>query len=296
MAQRYGGKFSPDGAPDNARPAAGFKGAKPARGTARVNFLFLAPLPLIFSIFGGGATALVLGIGALGILLLSAWLTREGLKAEEAYNARTIAKRPAFPRKMFASGLMGLGLTTGAWLAMGPAALVVGIVGAALHSFSFGIDPLRDKGAEGIDQFESDRVARMVDEAEKHLEAMDRHIATTKDREAIRRTEAFQTTARQMMRRVEEDPRDLTAARKFLGVYLKGAADAARKFAGLYDRTGDGDAKTEYLKLLDDLEANYAAKTERLLLNDRTDMDIEIKVLRDRLAREGVRLDQPTEE
>ena len=41
--------------------------------------------------------------------------------------------------------------------------------------------------------------------------------------------------------------------------------------------------------LLADLEASFQALTERLRQGGRTDMDIEIQVLRDRLAREGVR-------
>ena len=39
-----------------------------------------------------------------------------------------------------------------------------------------------------------------------------------------------------------------------------------------------------------DLEQNFAARTEKMLVDDHADMDIEINVLRDRLQREGVSL------
>ena len=39
---------------------------------------------------------------------------------------------------------------------------------------------------------------------------------------------------------------------------------------------------------LTDLQHNFAARTDKMLRDDRSDMDIEIKVLRDRLQREGV--------
>ena len=42
------------------------------------------------------------------LLLLAAWLTGQGLKAEAAFNERTIAKPPAFPRKTFAGALVGV--------------------------------------------------------------------------------------------------------------------------------------------------------------------------------------------
>ena len=94
-----------------------------------------------------------------------------------------------------------------------------------------------------------------------------------------------------MCRTVEEDPRDLVAARRFLVVYLKGAADATVKFADIYAQRRDDQARTAYVALLDDLERNFNAKTETLLVSDRSALDIEIEVLRDRLQREGVRMD-----
>ena len=48
-------------------------------------------------------------------------------------------------------------------------------------------------------------------------------------------------------------------------------------------------AKTQ--QLLDDLDQNFAARNKKLLLDDRSDLNIEIDVLRERLSREGVRLD-----
>ena len=95
-------------------------------------------------------------------------------------------------------------------------------------------------------------------------------------------------TARAMFRTVEDDPRDLTAARKFLGVYLMAARDATAKFADLYAQTRDAEAKAEYFALLDDLERGMEAKRETLLITDRTDLDVEIEVLRDRLKRDGL--------
>ena len=93
-----------------------------------------------------------------------------------------------------------------------------------------------------------------------------------------------------MCRTIEEDPRDLTAARKFLGVYLLGARDATAKFADIYSRTRDKQARADYTALLDDLERSFSAKTRKMLLEDRSDLTVEIDVLRERLEREGVHL------
>ena len=291
MAQRYGGKYSPDGAPPGTSDRGTFQNARRTRAGGRVNLLFLAPLPLIWSAFGNGPVALALNLAALGALLLAAWMTREGILAQEAYEARKVARRPGFPRKMAGSLLTGLGLAVAGFAASGGllAPLVYGVIGALLHGFAFGLDPLRDKGMEGVDQFQTDRVARAVEKAETHLAAMSDAIKRAGDRQVEARVDRFQTSVRDMLRTVEDDPRDLTAARKYMGIYLVGARDATVKFADIYARSRSAGAKSDYLMLLTDLEENFVAKTQKLLADNHTDLEIEIDVLRDRLQREGIR-------
>jgi hypothetical protein len=261
-----------------------------------VNFLFLMPFLFAGRAFFQDPSGLLRDLGAFAVLLLAAWLTREGLLAQEAYEARRVARRPAIPRKIFGAVLTGAGLALGGWGwadgggAAGLAAPVIfGLLGAGLHLAAFGPDPLRDKGAEGVDRFQSDRVARAVDEAERHLTAMAEAVRGVGDRALIARVAGFQDTARAMFRTIEADPRDLTAARRYLGVYLLGARDAAMKYADLRQSRDDAEARAAFIALLDDLEGNFAARTRSLLQNDRSDLDVEIEVLRDRLAREGLR-------
>lgn len=292
MAQRYGGEFSKGGKTQNARPApvSPLRGKTRTRAGAKVNLLFLVPLPLIWKAFTATPLIMAQYLLALGVLMLAAWMTREGEKAHDAYDARKIAKRPALPRKILGSILTGLGLSVAGFAGHGVVeAAIFAVLGAVLHFLAFGPDPLTDKGAEGIDAFQTDRVARAIDEAEKLLEAMSDAALRSEEREITRRVDAFQATARDMFRVIEDDPRDLTAARKYLTVYLMGARDATVKFADIYGRSRDLQAKYDFLRLLDDLEKNFAAQTDKLLQEDRTDLDIEIEVLRDRLAREGVK-------
>ncbi|MCR9114380.1 MAG: 5-bromo-4-chloroindolyl phosphate hydrolysis family protein [Rhodobacteraceae bacterium] len=297
MAQKFGGKYSPDGG-DSPADRGAYHGARRTRAGGRVNLLFLAPLPLIWAAFTTGPTGLVLNLVALGALLLAAWLTREGILAQEAYEARKVARAPGFPRKMAGSLLTGLGLGVAGYAAGGEvlAPVIYAVVGTALHGFSFGLDPMKDKGMEGVDKFQTDRVARVVDKAESYLKGMTDAIKRAGDRQAEARLERFQLSVRDMLRTVEEDPRDLTAARKYLGVYLMGARDATVKFADIYARSRDAGARSDYMMLLTDLEENFVAKTRKLLADNNSDLEIEIGVLRDRLAREGIRVDEtPTE-
>ncbi|MBT8456046.1 MAG: hypothetical protein HKO95_11475 [Rhodobacteraceae bacterium] len=293
MAERFGGKYSPDAVPPVSKTAgtSPLKGKRRQRGAARVNLLFVVPVILIMVGFTLEPFGLATHLAAFAMLIGAAYLTREGLKAEEAYNERRVAKRPAIPRKLFASVLTGAGLFVAGFSLdtslLNP--IIFAVLGTVLHAVAFGTDPMRDKGVDGIDSFQADRVARVVDEAETYLTEMGTAIARTGDRRLVTRVAAFQTTAREMCRTVEEDPRDLTGVRKYLGVYLLGARDATVKFADLYGRKRDAAARADYEALLDDLEQSFAARTEKMLLDDRSDLDVEIEVLRERLAREGIR-------
>lgn len=288
MAERYGGKYSPGSASHPRNP----DGMRRSRVGARVNFLFIAPVPMLLVAFQMEPTGLFLKLVAFGIMMLAAWLTKEGLVAEDAYNARRVAKKPAIPRKIFGSVLTGIGLALAGlnpetFSLLNPALYF--ILGTVLHFIAFGPDPLQDKGTEGMNEYQTDRVARVVDEAERHLSAMKDAIRRARVPALERRVADFVETARGMFRVVEEDPRDLTSARKFLGVYLLGARDATVQFADLYARSQNEEARADYEALLDDLESSFAQKTEKLLLDDKSSLDVEIEVLRDRLEREGVR-------
>lgn len=296
MAQRFGGKYSPQPGPDGDTPRMPLR-VDPVGG--RANVMFVPPVVLLATTLTDGPTALALGLTGTAALALGAWLLRDGLRAQAAYAERKVARRPAIPRKIFAAALTGVGTALAVAAHAGNldifAPVVYGLAAAGLHVAAFGIDPLRNKAMDGVDTFQQDRVARVVDEAETHLGIMRDTVHRAGDREAEARLERFIATARNLIRTVEEDPRDLTAARKYLGVYLQGARDATAKFADIYARSRDKQAKADYLALLDDLDQNFAARNAKSLLADRSDLTVEIDVLRERLAREGVQLDRSSD-
>jgi 5-bromo-4-chloroindolyl phosphate hydrolysis protein len=292
MAQRFGGQFSPSGnkpeGTDAARPMAPV--AKPSSRFERMaGFLGVTSLAFFIPGFQGDQRQLMLSLVAGGLIIAASALTRSGVKAQMAYDARKVARRPAIPRKIFGAVAMAAALAVGGMIhqsgVLYPA--LFALVGLGLHLFAFGPDPLSNKGMEGVDQFQTDRVARAVDEAEAHLSAMKDAILRAGERSLEGRVEKFSQTARGLFRTVETDPGDLTAARKFLSVYLMGARDATVKFADIYAHNRDAKARADYEALLTDLETTFAQRTTALLSNGHTDLDVEISVLRDRLKLEN---------
>lgn len=310
MAQRFGGKYSPGTRPPEGDPIAPTGApATPFRGRAamavdiRALLMFLWPTPLLLAALGA------LGSGApfrMGLLLLSyaslmlgAWMLREGQKAEAAYAARAIARPPAFPRKIGAAVLSGAGVALAAWLGGEGAGVLewggeliggvaFGLLTIGAHILAFGVDPLRAKGVgETLGGAELDRVADALERAEGRLAEIERLAHTMRDREIDTRVAKLNATARDMIKMVEKDPRDLGRARRYLGVYLTGAEDATRKYAENRERLADPDLRREYLELLTDLEGSFDRGRQALLVDDRTDLEVEIEVLRERLGQEG---------
>ncbi len=283
MAERFGGRYSPGGGSPG--PAGGPVAAPKVTGRWRSTVLFLTAFLFLFPAFGDGPREMLLGLLAGGLIVLAAWLTREGMAAEAAYNARKLARRPAFPRKAAGAVATGAALAVGGVIADQGLVYPVlyAVVGAGLHLAAFGLDPMADKGMEGIDAFQTGRVAKAVEEGEAYLSAMQDAILRAKDRSLEKRVAQFSGVARGLFRTIEGDPGDLTAARKYLSVYLMGARDATVKFADHYAQTRDASARSDYEALLTDLETTFAQKTTTFLSNSRTDLDVEIAVLRDRL-------------
>lgn len=295
MAERYSKTYSPPDTDNSAEIEPNqWHNQRRSRVGGRTNILFLAPLPLGIGAFGQDAAGLATTLFALGLLLLAAWLTREGVLAQEAYEARKIARRPALPRKMLGSIFTGLGLFAAVFAAQNGVlnAMIYAGLGTILHGFSFGLDPMKNKGMAGIDQFQQDRVAKAVVNGEKYLTAMSDAILRAGDPKVEARLERFQSTVRDLFRTVEEDPRDLTSARKYLSVYLQGAKDATVKFADIFSKSRDATARAKYIALLDDLETGFANKTEAFLVNEKGDLNVEIEVLRERLQRDGIQMSE----
>ncbi len=294
MAQEFGGKFSPNPKSENASAVPKANTASPkSKARLRARLMFFAPLPLVFTGFGaitaGNPAGIIQNFGAFVILIFAAFMLSEGQKAEAAFDARSRANRPALPRKIIAASLCGIGVAVAV---LGGAGfilpVVVGILATLLHLVAFGIDPLKNKGVDGFDAFPGKRVARAIDAAEEQVATMSSAMDRLRDRMLRKRLDNFIASARAMFRAIEEDPRDLTGARKYLSVYLMGASDATVKFVDLYEKTQDASVRADYEALLADLEKNFDAQRAEMLLDDRSDLDVEIEVLRERLRHEGV--------
>jgi hypothetical protein len=304
-ARRYGGPHSPGWPPSAGKARTSGKGATGAARSAwagrrassvslRGLVLFVLPTPLLLgalmALLSAEPGRLAGFIGAYGALLAGAGLTRTGLAAETAYRARAVARPPAFPRKLFGATLTAIGvaiagLTGGAGVvaAAGTAALA-----AALHVVAFGPDPIRAKGIDGLNGAALEEAVTRLETARRLIGEMVAASAHFGDRDLSSRVAALAAEAEAVVAQLERDPAGLSRARRFLAVYLVGARDAAVKYAQTWDESRDPEIAARYAALLDDLSVQFADHRKALAAGDRTALEIEIDVLRDRLKLEGV--------
>ncbi len=301
MVRRFGARFSPrnartgrqDPSAHSAPPRAEPPEIRRLRRRARLVSLAAIPLLIrgIVAIIAADPAGLAQQLGAFGLLAIASFLLREGISAQAAYAARSRARRPVLPRKILAALLLGAGVGVASWSPLRGTVtmpVLLGLLATGLHLLTFGTDPMRNKGLDGIDNLRGRSAARAVDEAETYLETMTEALGTLGDRMLSDRLARLVNEVRAMCRTVEDDPRDLFQARRYLGVYLMGARDATLKFVKLYRETGEDALREDYEALLIDLEKSFNTQRRQLLLDDRADLDVEIDVLRDRLRLEGV--------
>lgn len=168
-ARKFGGAFSPGGGgADAPQPR---RKAKGSGFSWRVLGLYLAPTLLLFpgiwGIMAADARLIAWALGGWAALIFAAWMTGEGVKAAEAYDARAVARAPALPRKVIGAVIMAASVTAIAFLGLklGLFSIVYGLVVGGAHIMAFGVDPMRAKG-EGVIPGQVERVADKICEAE----------------------------------------------------------------------------------------------------------------------------------
>lgn len=257
--------------------------------------VLLLPLPVLLAAvnaMGRGDLASLFDNGICYTLFLSgALLLRRGLRAEADYLRRQVAKAP-WPLKTLGSGLIGLATATTAWTSVGHSpimAIIFGLVALLGCYLTYGFDPYGAKrftDRTGIDT--TDRVLEALAHADASIAAIEqstRHIYNAELNSRLRRIAG---QARRILTMLEEDPRDLRRARKFLNVYLDGTRQVTEGYSRTHGRIATPELEDNFSRVLATIEEVFEEQQQKLLEEDASDLDIQIEVLTNQLKREGV--------
>ncbi len=248
-------------------------------------------LPILFAAFGGLVTgnpgSMLAFLGAWALLALGSHLIGEGQKAQAAYDARSVAAPPSSPRKLLGSASVGLGVALAGALAFGIfSGAALGLAAGALSVFIFGLDPMKAKGDATLAGVSLSDLDAALEEARGKVAALEGVARNLKDRSLGSSIREVTDQTQMILKRIEEDPNDLRRSRKFLRVYLDGVLEASRKYERAQVNV-DPETEWKFRKLLRDMRQVAVEHYDKLLHDDKTDLDVEIEVLADRLKHEA---------
>jgi 5-bromo-4-chloroindolyl phosphate hydrolysis protein len=264
------------------------------RFSARGLLLYALPVPL----FAAVAVSLLRGdyprlggqVLALALLYGGAASARRGLRAEDRWRRRRVVRAPR-PWKTLGAGLLAAGGGVLAGGAIGhPWPVALGYAAATFAGFAlaYGLDPRRAKPAPlAADGYTTQEIEAEIDRAEAVIARIESARARIGPGELSDRLLRITALARELVAHVEQEPRHLRRARRFLFGYL----DGARQVCEGWDRThGRRPAALDerFRRVLVTIEEALAAQQTRLLADEVQDLDVQVEVLEHQLRREGI--------
>jgi len=237
--------------------------------------LYFLPLPLLLvaiaSLLSGNISKLIFSGGALGLTWLAAWFLRQGAKYEWIAGKRKWARATRVPWRFSAAVFVAVGM---------------GFAGVVLR---YGFDPQYDSNQD-VSRFgvTTEEVVEALDEAEAHLAQIEASSKQIGNNELKIRLGRIVSKTRGILSIIEDDPKDLRRARKFLKVYLTGAKNVSSQYARTHQLQDNETLEQNFRNVLESIETVIEEQHGKLLENDALDLDVKIEVLEAQLKHEGI--------
>ncbi len=258
--------------------------------------LFVLPLPILAAILrllaSGSYIKFGVGLGAFGLFMLGAYCVRRGLHYQAEQKRRKWARSTRVPWK--ALGSAGIGIATAlSVLFLTSHSLMAAIffgIGAVIGCLlTYGVDP-QHSSEDVVSKYgvTADEVIEALEEADEKIIGIESANKTIRNPELNSRLRRITAKARDILGIIEDDPRDLRRARKFLRTYLDGARRVTEGYARTHTKQQNDILDQNFRNVLNTIEEVFGEQHEKLLENDVLDLDVQIEVLETQLKREGV--------
>jgi len=271
------------------------KHRKPHWWSPRGFLLFILPLPLIpaliISLGKGDLNKTLIHAAAMALFLGGALIARRGLQQEYENAENKTAKRP-LPLKVLAAAMVSMATGLCSWLAVGHSLLfsvVVTLLTFLAFYLSYGIEPIRSMFASPGSDFDEEGFSNTLLDAEQKIAKIENVIHMLSNLELNSRLLRITQLARDIVSRIEQDPKDIHRARKFLYVYLDGALRVTEGYAKTHKQANSMVLEDKFRNVLITIEDVFKQQQQRLLENDILDLDVQIEVLNKQMRQEGIR-------
>ncbi len=254
---------------------------------ATLLYLFLIPLfvSVAKSLFSADYSGFMLkGIGFL-LLSGSLALARKGLTQKQSFTKAILAKAPKIPYLLLAALGLGLSAFYLSFFVGGKSfltALFVLFLAPLGFYLYYGFDPQKDK-LGNIDGVSADLVLETLREAREKLAHIQQDSEKITDKALLGKLTQATNKAETILEAIQEDPKDIRVARKFLIVYINGIAKVTRSYTQLDEADITPQTKERLYGLLDEVETKFDTELQRLKENNQFDLDVHIDVLKEQI-------------
>ena len=251
-------------------------------------YIFLAPLFLavILALMERNISAFLLNLTAFGLFYATAKLNTLGLANEFKYHQEQLTKAPKRPYKTFSATLLGISTFFTATIAGGESlftGLFLSIISSVGYYLYYGLDPRNDK-LENIGDISAELVLKTISEAKSKLFKIEKHIDEISNDALLQKKLSLAVEkAEYIIKTIQEDPKDIRVARKFLVVYIDGLENVTNAYTSMDEADIKKETKEKLHQLLEDVERRFDKELMRLKKNNEFDLDVNIDVLQQQI-------------
>jgi 5-bromo-4-chloroindolyl phosphate hydrolysis protein len=263
------------------------------------SLLYVLPAPLLVKAFyelivQGRFGGFALSLALFALFIFGAEVSRRGIARTWDFRSSKVALAGGPPLKAVGAAIIAGATFLTAWLAAAqsiPASVAIA-AGALLGLvLTYGVDARGAKGVAADAGVSAEEVHAALAEARARIAAIEeagKRLAGATAYELRQKIRDVVAAASKVLHLIEEDPRDLRRARKFLHVYLDGAKTVTENYASTSVKQPSPEMEAKFRAVLDDLKKTCEEQHQRLLENDTLDLDAQIEVLKIRLTKEGL--------
>ncbi len=164
----------------------------------------------------------------------------------------------------------------------------VAIIAFAGMLMLYGFDPHYEDHSKGQIGVTSDELIDALDEAEAKINSIEQSARKIDNIELSSRLNKVAQNTRGILDIIEDDPKDLRRARKFLKVYLDDAQKVAHKYSTAKHLQDNETLETNLSTVLGTIENVIEEQRQILLDDDVLELDVQIEVLQTQLKHEGI--------
>jgi 5-bromo-4-chloroindolyl phosphate hydrolysis protein len=250
-------------------------------------YVFLVPLfiSVILALLQTNIMAFIWNSIAFILFFVVLKLSKKGFIQEKEYLLATLTKAPKVPYKTISALLLGFATFFTAWIAGHEpfmTSLFLGLISTLGYYLYYGFDPKEDK-LENLGNISAEFVIETIEEAKGKLNKIKENMTKIQDKILLEKLEVSMKKAEHILAVIQEDPKDIRVARKFLIVYIDGIAKVVDSYTTLDEKDIDEERKENLYALVDDLEDKFDKELERLKNNNLFDLDVNIDVLKEQI-------------